>query len=171
MFACGLVGAFVHRAMQPPLAQASQTATMQNESGAGELPDLPAATGSASINEGDVSIADQDAQCAHLLTQAAHGEAITWLTQHAANHGVAEWEKAEAIDLFKEFYAAGAKQIDVIDVDTAGDIEIASQFIVTLPTDAADRARVFALEAQFQAEYDEDPTPDRGQRYLQLTTD
>jgi hypothetical protein len=169
MFACGLAGAFIHRALQPPRANASQS--MQAESDSLD-PAAPWALGTpAAPGADDESIAEDDARSAKLLTQSGHGEAIHWLTAKAVNRGVAEWEKSEAIQLIQGFYAAGARQIDVVDPDQAGDTEIATQFIVTLPADPAARAKVFEKEAQFEAEYDEDPTPDRGQKYLHLTTD
>ncbi len=173
MFFCGLTGAFVHRALQPPRAEAFPI--MQVESGETDLPVQPAPQSpgaqSGSQSAGSLNVDDEDALNTALLTRAGHGEAINWLTQRSANRAVAEWDKQEAIDLVQAFYAAGAKQIDVVDTVVAGENEIASQFVITLPDDSEARKKVFAEEADFESQYNEQPTPDRGQKYLHITTD
>jgi hypothetical protein len=115
--------------------------------------------------------AANDRTAESLLAQSNRGEALSWLNDTSTPRGVARWDKSEALDLIRDFYKAGAKMVYVVDTDRVAQTEVASQLILELPRDAAARKAVFAREAQFQAQYDEDPTPDSGQKYLQITTE
>lgn len=156
MIACGATGAWINRSIHAPDADAEQIAAPQ-------LDPTPMQ------QDATVPSPDQDKQCALLLQQSNRGEALAWLRD--PNRAVSHWGKQEAIDLVRSFYAAGATGIYVVDTDRAGNAEIASQFIVTLPTIPSARKQIFAQEAAFEAQYGDDPTVDIGQNYLHLTTD
>jgi hypothetical protein len=150
----GLTGVILAHDRQPP----APATTAPN------IPQPPAIAASADATQDDADAAD-------LISAANHDEALAWLSDPTAARGVARWEKSEVIDLVKGFYTAGAPKVYVVDINRVAQCDIASQFIVLLPTDPRLRKQVFDCEANFQAQYDDDPTPDTGQKYLTLTTD
>ena len=153
--------AWMARGMQGAPRPAAGAEPVQTDSGDATAEDSPSADQPAA--------SDQD--CLQLLQEANRGEALAWLTETRDSRGVARWDKNDMIALIKQFYAAGAVHVWVVDTDKVAQTEVASQFVVQLPAASPARAQVFACEARFRQQYDEDPTPDTGQKYLLLYTD
>ncbi len=109
----------------------------------------------------------------------AHGDEIM------AGNGKAEsreWLKSDSHVLFKEnrkklagfideFYAAGAKQVLIADVEEHEGKQYGGGLLIVLPDDSAARAKLFKLNETVGATYDEDPVSDSGQKYIYITFD
>lgn len=114
---------------------------------------------------------ESDAACEKLLAEGNHAEAIDWLSEAARHHGVPKWEKSEVTAWVQKFYDAGAVRVTAVDISTVADTEISDEFVVELPSEPAARKKLFSVEADFQSQYDDAPTPDRGQRFLDIIAD
>src|SRR5581483_301383 len=114
---------------------------------------------------------DSDAACEKLLAETNHAEALAWLSDATRHHGVPKWEKSEVTQWVQKFYDAGAVRVTAVDISTVADTEVSDEFVVELPRDMASRKKVFAVEADYQSQYDEAPTSDRGQRFLDVVAD
>jgi len=118
--------------------------------------------------------ADSD-RAAEKSLAASKTEAREWLAENHDKHVVWKWNKQAARKAIDELYSAGAKEVWIVDTSKAeGGVELASEFVIVLPADAAPRKKVFDWIARWekQAEIDEeDRTKDGGQKYFVLSTD
>ncbi len=146
---------------------ASDSAQAMVESGAG---DDGAITPSPTQRLTPVEDTDETA-CTHLLDDSNRGEALAWLGDTATPRAVSRWDKQEAITAINDFYRAGALRVVTVDTQQIASTEVASQFVVVLPAEKEARQHVFDHYDDFQASFDEDAVPDKGQKYLLLTMD
>lgn len=101
-----------------------------------------------------------------------HAEASKWLD--GANHTVFKGDKNSMRKLIANIYAAGAPNVEAIDIATFNGGELCASFIITLPSDAATRVKVFQEANVFftlNGEEPDDAVKDIGQAYLELQTD
>jgi hypothetical protein len=94
----------------------------------------------------------------------AKAEAREWLKSD--NHVLFKGDRKELAKLVEDFYAAGAKQIYIIDIESHEGHDYGGALLVLLPTDAATRGRLFEIGKRAEAMYQEDPVSDKGQKYL-----
>jgi hypothetical protein len=67
------------------------------------------------------------------------------------------------------FYQRGAEKVYILDPTTIGNAVITAQIGVKLPRDPNQRKQCLEWAAKYEGE--EQPSPDRGQKYLLITTD
>lgn len=115
-----------------------------------------------------------DQRAAQLLAK-GNFEARRWLNATNETHAVWKWNKAAALDAVNDLYRAGATGISVANpskLDRGG--EMASHFVVALPTDPRSRQKLFSWIARWEkdAQVDQtDLTPDIGQKFFVINTD
>ena len=71
----------------------------------------------------------------------------------------------------EDFYDAGAGQVVIGDVEDLGGNEYGESLLVVLPTDAAARAKVFAVGSRAETAFGNDGVTDKGQKYLLYSLD
>jgi len=125
-------------------------------------------------------IREGDAQAAEMLAEKdSVAEAKAWLADEQ-KHKLWKVDRPTVVKLVDDLYAAGAVSVHAASVDSIGDGQIAALFVVTLPTEAAGRAKVVETHNAFWKGYlqdvDEDElkdfqTRDAGQKYLVVNFD
>ena len=75
-------------------------------------------------------------------------------------------DKQQVTQLVEDFYAAGAAQVFFTEIAKDNDKEIADSMVVVLPKDSATRAKIFPVGERADGMFNNDPTPDSGQKYL-----
>jgi len=105
---------------------------------------------------------DEHAEAA--LAAPNKAEARQWLMP--PGHVFFKADKQQITQLVKDFYAAGAAQVFFAEIAKDNDKEIADSMIVVLPKDSATRAKIFPVGERADGMFDNDPTPDSGQKYL-----
>lgn len=114
-------------------------------------------------------LATQDAECAQLLAEPNHAEALEWLKAENKRRAVFKWGKKQAIDLVENLYRRGAVKVYVADISSDQVFgELTAQMVVVLPEDAAARKKLFEW---YNSSFGDDVQKDQGQKYLLLTLD
>lgn len=127
-------------------------------------------TASVSVAKDETSeAAESDKQIEEWLGEPDKAEAREWLK--GDSHILFEGDKETAAKVVDNLYSAGAKEVWIIGVTEFGGSEVAAAFVAVLPSDAAARKRVFAIESDFQKLMDLEPTRDTGQKYLHFSFD
>jgi hypothetical protein len=111
---------------------------------------------------------------ARLLRKKDKVEALSWLEGiHASsNRNLAEWTTAESIARIRGLYGSGAREVWAVQFDRNLPYESINTLIVTLPDDAAERAKVFEwVREQAMVQGFEETEPDAGQRHLRVWFD
>ena len=117
---------------------------------------------------------EEDKQAAERLADAKsiHAEASKWLS--AGNHAVFKGDKESMKKLIANLYAAGATNVEAVDIAALGGGELCASFVVTMPQDAKARAKVIEEANVFfthNGDEPDDAVKDAGQKYLVLQTD
>ena len=127
-------------------------------------------TASVSVAKDETSEAEEsDKQIEEWLAEPDKAEAREWLK--GDSHILFEGDKETAAKVVDNLYSAGAKEVWIIGVTEFGGSEVAAAFVAVLPSDAAARKRVFAIESDFQKLMDLEATRDTGQKYLHFSFD
>jgi hypothetical protein len=96
-------------------------------------------------------------------------EARTWFK--TPKHVTARHGNQQVTQLVDEFYQAGAGQVYVAGVEEHEGTAFATQLIVTLPKDAADRKETFSIAKKVEQLTQTDPISDVGQKFLLFSLD
>jgi hypothetical protein len=82
--------------------------------------------------------------------------------------------KADAKEIAKfveEFYGAGATQVLICDVEEHEGTYYGEGLLVVLPKDKDARTKLFEIDARANTAFQNDPTADKGQKYLYYSLD
>ncbi len=107
-----------------------------------------------------------------MAAEIASGEAVEareWLAPSHKNHAGSKMSNSVMLELANRFYKAGAKKVWAANVETKGQMEVCAQFIVEMPTDPAARREVINVDDKINEV--EQPSPDKGQQYLEVSLD
>jgi len=96
-------------------------------------------------------------------------EARAWLA--VKNNQIFEGSKQDVIALTEDFYRAGCPKVYITGIEKLAGKFISASMVVVLPADATQRAAAFKVEKQFAEKEGEDPSEDKGQKYLSLAFD
>jgi hypothetical protein len=115
-------------------------------------------------------LVEMDKDVDRMIAEPSTAEARDWLdtTKHP-NHGVMEMSIEKAREMVAGFYQRGAEKVYILDPTTINNAVITAQIGVKLPRDSAQRKQCLEWAAKYEEE--EQPSPDRGQKYLLITTD
>jgi hypothetical protein len=96
-------------------------------------------------------------------------EAREWLKDSA--HVFFKGGKKKTAKFVEDFYAAGAKQVLIGDIESHEGKDFGGCLLVVLPPDTAARAKLIEVDKQAAGAFEEDPVSDQGQKYLYYTFD
>jgi DNA-directed RNA polymerase subunit RPC12/RpoP len=115
-------------------------------------------------------LAEMDKEAERMIADKGTAEARDWLdAAKYPNHSVMEMSAEDARAMVAGFYERGAEKVYVLDPVALGNNLVTAQFAVKLPQDAAARQKCLEWEAKCQEQ--DGPSPDRGQKYLLISTD
>ncbi len=130
--------------------------------------------------EREKAIREGDAQAAEMLaTKDEVAEARAWLADET-KHKLWKVDRPTVVKLVDDLYAAGAASVDAAGIISEGDVQIAALFVVTLPREAAARAKVVEAHNAFWKDFLKDAeeddlkdyqTRDAGQKHLVVNFD
>ena len=127
-------------------------------------------SGKADSTAQDDSPAGQDKECEGYLKEPLACEAKEWLAK--PNTTLWKGDRKRIAKLIDEFYAAGAAKVHA-SPDKLESTQVCALFIITLPTEADARKKVFGVEAAFYKEVGDpsEATKDEGQKFLKFPLD
>jgi hypothetical protein len=96
-------------------------------------------------------------------------EARAWMKQ--PKHVFFKADAKQVAQFVEDFYAAGAAQVLICDIEEEEGAQYGEGLLVVLPEEKDARAKVFAVSARAEAVYQEDPVTDKGQKYLYYSLD
>jgi hypothetical protein len=109
-------------------------------------------------------IAKIDTHGDEIVASNTKGEAREWMK--GAKHVFFKADPKVVAQFVEDFYQAGAAQVYIADVETEEGNDYGESLLVVLPKDPAARAKLFQVEARADTTFDDDPVPDKGQKYL-----
>jgi len=130
-------------------------------SGTAETPSSP---GPSAQSESQTMAEKVDKHVEAALAAPNTAEARQWLKP--PGHVFFKADKRQVAQLVEDFYAAGATQVFFVEIAKDNDKEIADSMVVVLPKDSITRVKVFSVGERADGMFDNDPTPDSGQKYL-----
>jgi hypothetical protein len=104
-----------------------------------------------------------------IMASSAKGEARDWMKQ--PSHISFEKDPKGLEKFVEDFYAAGATQVLIGDIEEHDGKQFAGSLLVVLPKDSAARAKIFEVGARANTAFQEDPVTDKGQKYLYYSFD
>lgn len=123
------------------------------------------------LDQGRENAQEADKIAEEELSQPNHAEARDWCDPKHKDHVGFEVSTATMLQIANELYEAGAPKVYVTGIDEIGQVKISASMVAELPKDPAARKKVFAWQAKFAQEIDDDPAPDVGQKYFFITLD
>lgn len=104
-----------------------------------------------------------------IMASTTKGEAREWMKQ--PSHIFFKENPKDVAKFVEDFYAAGATQVLIGDVEEHDGKQFAGCLLVVLPTDAAARAKLFEVGARADTAFQNDPISDKKQKYLYYAFD
>lgn len=136
--------------------------TLVLATGCNKLP--PAADTDSDGNSPDSVVKRIDKHGDEIMASSAKAEAREWMKQ--PKHVLFKADPKQVAQFVEDFYQAGAVQVLVAEIEEHDGIQIADSLLVVLPTDPAARAKIFTVESRADAAFQDDPVPEKGQKYL-----
>ena len=96
-------------------------------------------------------------------------EARAWMKQ--PKHVFFKADSKQVGKFVEEFYGAGATQVLICDIEEEEGAQYGEALLVVLPKDKDARAKLFEIGSRADAAYQNDPTTDKGQKYLYYSLD
>ncbi|PWU21509.1 MAG: hypothetical protein C5B50_01565 [Verrucomicrobia bacterium] len=96
-------------------------------------------------------------------------EARQWMKQ--PKHVFFKADPKQVAQFVEDFYIAGATQVLMADIEEHEGIQYGEAMLIVLPKDAAARKKLFEIGDRADAAYQNDPTTDKGQKYLYYSLD
>lgn len=129
----------------------------------------PASTTASDDSDGDGSsksdlIARNDQHGDEIMASNTKAEAREWMK--GAKHVFFKADPKVVAQFVEDFYQAGATQVYIADIETEQGYDYGEALLVVLPKDPTARARLFQVENRADTTFDDDPVPDKGQKYL-----
>jgi len=91
-------------------------------------------------------------------------EARQWMKQ--PKHVFLKADPKVVAQFVEDFYLAGAVQVLIADIEEKNGNQYGESVLVVLPKDPTARAKLFEVEARVDTAFQNDPVPDKGQKYL-----
>lgn len=110
------------------------------------------------------TIAWIDKQGDEVMASSTKEEARQWMKQ--PKHVFFKADPKVVAQFVEDFYQCGAVQVFIADIEEQGGNQCGESLIVVLPKDPAARAKLFEIEARVDTAFQNDPVPDKGQKYL-----
>jgi hypothetical protein len=104
-----------------------------------------------------------------IMAGQSKAEARDWLK--VPSHLIFKEDSKQIAQIVEDFYAAGAQQVLIGDIESHDGKDFAGAVLVVLPQDAAGRAKLFEVGNRAAPVFQEDPITDQGQKYLYYTLD
>ncbi len=104
---------------------------------------------------------DVDTMVEEELAEGKHEEASSWLQE--SGNMLFEGDGASVQELIDDLYAAGAYSVWFTGIENFGEARVSASIAVEMPADAASRAQLLQIEADF---WGVEPDPDTDQRYM-----
>jgi hypothetical protein len=104
-----------------------------------------------------------------VMASTTKAEAREWMKQ--PKHVFFKAEPKQVAHFVQEFYDAGATQVLVCDIEEEEGVQYGEGLLVVLPKDKDARAKLFAIGVRADTAYQNDPTTDKGQKYLYYSLD
>jgi len=104
-----------------------------------------------------------------VMASTTKAEAREWMKQ--PKHVFFKAEPKQVARFVQEFYDAGATQVLICDIDEEEGTQYGEGLLVVLPKDKDARAKLFAIGVRADTAYQNDPTTDKGQKYLYYSLD
>ena len=104
-----------------------------------------------------------------VMASTTKAEAREWMKQ--PKHVFFKAEPKQVAHFVQEFYDAGATQVLVCDIEEEEGVQYGEALLVVLPKDKDARAKLFAIGVRADTAYQNDPTTDKGQKYLYYSLD
>jgi hypothetical protein len=99
-----------------------------------------------------------------IMASTTKAEARAWMKQ--PKHVFFKVEAKQVGQFVEEFYGAGATQVLIADIEEVEGAQYGEGLLVVLPKEKEARAKLFEIGARADAAYQNDPTTDKGQKYL-----
>jgi len=116
-----------------------------------------------------------EAEIVESLASPRTAEARLWLAAprfETTKKLIKRWDADDALQAVEALYDAGAVKVSVADPVLVEKVEVASQFVIELPTNAVKREAIFEWIADWESDLrSEHRTTDYGQRYYEINLD
>jgi hypothetical protein len=104
-----------------------------------------------------------------VMASTTKGEAREWMKQ--PKHVFFKADAKQVAQFVEDFYGAGATQVLICDIEEEEGTQYGEGLLVLLPKDKDARAKLFAIDARANTAFQNDPTTDKGQKYLYYSLD
>lgn len=138
-------------------------------SGCNKAGSSSAASGDDSDDSSGKTIAKVDHHGDEVMASTTKAEARAWLKQ--PKHVFFKADAKQVAKFVEDFYGAGATQVLICDIEEEEGTQYGEAMLVVLPTDKDARAKLFQVNSQAETTFEEDPTTDKGQKYLYYSLD
>jgi len=96
-------------------------------------------------------------------------EARAWMKR--PHHVFFKADAKQVGQFVEDFYGAGATQVLICDVEEHEGSQYGEGLLVVLPKEKDARAKLFEIDARANTAFQNDPTTDKGQKYLYYSLD
>jgi hypothetical protein len=96
-------------------------------------------------------------------------EARAWMKQ--PKHVFFKADAKEVGKFVEDFYGAGASQVLICDIEEEEGTQYGEGLLVLLPKDKDARVKLFEIDSRANTAFQNDPTTDKGQKYLYYSLD
>lgn len=110
-----------------------------------------------------------DKHGAEVMASTTKAEAREWMKQ--PKHVFFKADSKQVGKFVEEFYGAGATQVLICDIEENEGTQYGEAFLVVLPKEKDARVKLFEIGSRADAAYQNDPTTDKGQKYLYYSLD
>ncbi len=104
-----------------------------------------------------------------IMAGTAKAEAREWMKN--PSHIFFKADAKQVAGFVEEFYGAGASQVLIADIEEHEGKQYGESLLVVLPKDATARAKLFQINGRAETAFQDDPTSDKGQKYLFYSLD
>jgi dsDNA-binding SOS-regulon protein len=104
-----------------------------------------------------------------VMASTTKAEARAWMKQ--PKHVFFKADARQVAKFVEDFYSAGATQVLVCDIEEEEGNQYGEALLVVLPKDKDARTKIFEVGSRADAAYQNDPTTDKGQKYLYYSLD
>lgn len=138
-------------------------------SGCNKVGSSSSASGDADDSSGGSLETRVDKHGDEVMASTTKAEAREWMKQ--PKHVFFKAEAKQVGKFVEDFYTAGATQVLICDIEENEGTQYGEALLVVLPKDKDARAKLFDIGSRADAAYQNDPTTDKGQKYLYYSLD
>jgi hypothetical protein len=104
-----------------------------------------------------------------VMASSAKAEARHWMKQRS--HVFFKAAPTKVAKFVEQFYAAGAKEVLIADIEEHDGLEYGEALLIVLPNEPKARAKLFNIGSRAETAFDNDAVSDKGQKYLYYSLD